>query len=136
MKRKVTTIIVDFMREYVLPFSIVTLIVGLFLFFMGIIWYIFRDLATNQTLGFYSNIIEEVGDWNFYLLVIGFIVTITGAWYIFSYYKKRKFVLEEIQTNKRSELLKRHSELKNAVKHLPSKYKKMLKEKEEELRIK
>jgi hypothetical protein len=44
--------------------------------------------------------------------------------------------LDELATNKRSELLKMHSELKQTAKKLPSKYKKMLKEKEEEFKIK
>ena len=48
----------------------------------------------------------------------------------------KKFILEEIKTDKRSEFIKRHNELRNTVKRLPSKYKEMLKEKEKELGIK
>jgi hypothetical protein len=44
--------------------------------------------------------------------------------------------LEELATNKRSELLKMHSELKLTAKKLPSKYRNMLKEKEKEFKIK
>ena len=44
--------------------------------------------------------------------------------------------LEELRTNKRSEIIKMHAELKSVVKHLPSKYRKMLKDKEKELSIK
>jgi hypothetical protein len=44
-------------------------------------------------------------------------------------------VLEELNTNKRSEFLKKHVEIKQKIKNLPSKYQKMLKEKEEELQI-
>ena len=49
--------------------------------------------------------------------------------------KPLKILLDELRTNKRSELLKKHSELKNIVKHLPKKYQKLLKDKEEELSI-
>ena len=80
--------------------------------------------------------IKNLGDWNFYLVIIGLIVFAFGAYYLYIYLKNRKFVLEELQTNKRSELLKKHVELKDTVRHLPSKYRKMLKEKETELRIK
>ena len=45
-------------------------------------------------------------------------------------------MLDEIATNKRSELLKMHSELKITAKKLPSKYRNMLKEKEKEFKIK
>ncbi|RLF29682.1 MAG: hypothetical protein DRN08_00990 [Thermoplasmata archaeon] len=128
MWKKITA----FLREYVSILSIITIVLGLLLFFMGIIWYWFRDVQ----IGLYTNIINRLEDWNAYLLVLGFIMLIMGTWYLYSYSKKRKFVLNELKTNKRSELLKRHNELEYTVKHLPSKYKKMLEEKKEELGIK
>jgi len=121
-----------FLREYVFGLSMIVMIVGFVLLLMGVIWYWFRDLQ----LGFYTDTIQNLKDGNAYLLVIGLIIFGIGVWYLYSYFKNRKFVLEEFKTNKRSELLKRHSELKDTVRHLPSKYKKMLKEKEDELRIK
>jgi len=78
---------------------------------------------------------SEYQDWSSYLLILGFIVFGFGIWYLYSYSKDRKFILEEMETNKRSELIKKHNELKVAVKHMPSKYKKMLKDKEDELKI-
>jgi hypothetical protein len=126
-----------FLREYVLSLSIITTLLGLFLFFMGIIWIFFRDSNDKITinLGFYTDNIQQFTNWNYYLLALGFIAFIFGVWYLYSYFKKRKFVLEELETNKRSELLKKRAELEDTVKHLPSKYKKMLEKKEEELRI-
>jgi len=126
-----------FLREYVLSLSIITTIVGLFLFFMGIIWFFLKNSKDEITidLGFYTAIIMQVGNYNAYVLLAGFVILIAGIWYLYSYIKHRKFVLKEIKTNKRSELLKKHGELEDAVKHLPSKYKKMLEDKKEELRI-
>ena len=128
MFRKIT----KFLGEYVFGLSIVTTVVGFFLLLMGVIWYLFSDVQ----LGFYTDMITKIGDWNAYILILGLIVFGIGVWYLYSYLKNRKFVLEEIRTNKRSEFLKKHGELKDVVKHLPSKYKDMLKEKEEELRVK
>jgi hypothetical protein len=48
---------------------------------------------------------------------------------------KRKFLLDELKTDKRSEILKKRSKLEATVKHLPSKYQRMLSEKEEEFNI-
>lgn len=127
--------ITGFLREYVFGLSIIVIIVGIFLLMMGVIWYGFGEPQELQ-LGFYTDIIYELRDGNAYFLAIGLIVFGIGVWYIYSYFKKKKFVLEEIQTNKRSEFLKKHGELKDTVKTLPSKYKKMLEEKEKELRIK
>ena len=84
------------------------------------------------TMDFYKNYI----DWSLYLLIIGFIVFAAGVWYLYSYNHRKNFILKELKTNKRSELLKNHTELKNTVRHLPSKYQKMLKDKEEEFNIK
>ena len=121
-----------FLGEYVLGLSIITTIIGIKLLFMGVIWYWFKSLK----LGFYTDTITKLADWNAYLLIAGFVILIVGVWYLYSYIKHRKFVLKEIKTNKRSELLKKHGELEDTVKHLPSKYKKMVDEKAEELRVK
>jgi predicted membrane protein len=120
-----------FLGEYVLGLSIITTIIGLFLLFMGIIWYWFKSLK----LGFYTDTITKLADWNAYLLIAGFVILIVGVWYLYSYIKHRRFLAKELKTNKRSELLKKHGELEDTVAHLPSKYGKMLDEKKEELRI-
>ena len=128
MKKKITGLL----REYVFGLSIILMIVGLFLLFMGVIFY----WISGVELGFYTDVIKELDQWNPFLLIAGLIVFGIGLYYLYSYLTKRKFVLEELGTNKRSELLKKHKELKGTVKHLPSKYKKMVKDKEEELKIK
>ena len=127
--KKITALL----REYVVGLSIIIMICGFVLLIMGVLWYWFSDAVTeNGSLQF----IRNLGDWNAYLLVGGLIIFGIGLYYIYSYITKRKFVLEEIKTNKRSEFLKKHKELKGTVKHLPSKYQKMVKDKEKELKIK
>ena len=127
--KKITALL----REYVVGLSIIIMICGFVLLIMGVLWYWFIDALTeNGSLQF----IRDLGDWNAYLLVGGLIIFGIGLYYIYSYITKRKFVLEEIKTNKRSEFLKKHKELKGTVKHLPSKYQKMVKDKEKELKIK
>ncbi|MCK5031671.1 MAG: hypothetical protein KAR64_09400 [Thermoplasmatales archaeon] len=123
--------ITGFFREYVFGLSIVTMIVGLIVLFIGVLGMWFGDVAKDLL-----NLTDDAIAWGLYVLIIGLIVFGTGIYYLYGFIVKKKFVLEELQTNKRSELLKRHSELKESVRHLPSKYKEMLKEKEKELRIK
>jgi uncharacterized membrane protein len=125
--KKITTLL----REYVVGLSIIIMICGFVLLIMGVLWYWFNDALENDSLQF----IRDLGDWNAYLLVGGLIIFGIGLYYIYSYITKRKFVLEEIQTNKRSEFLKKHKEVKGTVKNLPSKYQKMVKNKEKELKI-
>lgn len=123
--------IAGFFREYIFGLSIVTMIVGLLVLFIGILGIWFADDAQDLL-----NITKEVTDWCPYVLIIGLIVFGAGLYYLYSFIKNKNFVLEEIETNKRSEFLKRHSDLKDSVRYLPSKYKEMLKEKEKELKIK
>ena len=78
----------------------------------------------------------ELDQWNAFVLIGGLIIFGIGTYYLYSYQMNRAFVLEEITTNKRSEFLKKHKELKVRIKHLPSKYQKMVEDKEKELKIK
>jgi hypothetical protein len=79
---------------------------------------------------------QDVLNWSLYVLIGGFIVFIAGIWYLWVFIKNKRFLLKELETNKRSEFMKLQSELQEAVRHLPSKYKKLLSEKEESLKIK
>jgi hypothetical protein len=100
---------------------------------MGVVYLFFISIAepTNSLLQF----IYVIDVWNDYILVAGLIIFGIGVYYLYSYLNKRKFVLDELKTDKRSEILKKRSKLEAAVKHLPSKYQRMLSEKEEECNI-
>jgi len=121
----------NFIREFQLIFSIILTIVGAIVLFFGIICTFFTDNAKEI-----FNLTDDFIDWNIYMLIAGFIVFAFGAWYLYVFVKNKRFIAEELETKKRSEFLKKHSELKKIVKHMPSKYHKMLKEKEEELKVK
>jgi len=131
-RRKMAGKITNFFRETQFIFSIILTILGFFVLFIGAtgIW---LPEITKSLLKLEDG--SDFLNWSLYLLIIGFIIFVAGVWYLYSFLKNRKFVLEEIKTNKRSELLKKHAELKNTVKHMPSKYRKLLKDKEEELKI-
>lgn len=120
--------IVLFLREYVFIFSILLMIVGVILLSMGVMYYAFP----TANIDFVMNI----GEWNFYIGILGLIALAFGIYYLYSFEKNKRFVEKELQTQKRSEFLKRHIEVRNTVKHLPSKYSQLLKQKEKELRIK
>ncbi len=119
------------LREYIFPLSIVTTIIGGILFILGLLGVLLPDILEG-TLQLPRDFIP----WTPYLLIIGFFILITGVWYLYSYIKNKNFILKEIETNKRSEFIKKRLELHNAAKHLPSKYQIMIREKEAELRIK
>lgn len=119
-----------FFREFVMIFSIILIIIGIFVLIIGL-----TGILEGNPMNF-MNLSEEILNWGLYFLILGFLAFGTGVWYLYSFSKNRKFILDEIKTNKRSELLKKQTELRNVVKHLPSKYKKILSDKEQELSIK
>jgi type VI protein secretion system component VasK len=120
--------IVGFVREYIFILSIICLALGIIAITFPIMHYAFTDVQPE--------LISQLGEWNFYLIFIGFILIVAGIWYLYVYLKNRKFILEEIDTNKRSEFLKRHAELINVVRKMPVRFQDMVEEKERELKIK
>ncbi|MCD6571843.1 MAG: hypothetical protein J7K62_01065 [Thermoplasmata archaeon] len=119
-------------REYLLPINIIILIAGAFLITMGTIWIWFNNLELDG----FTDLVHLIGGYNYWLFAFGILLLGIAVWYIFDFYRKRKFVLEELKTDKRSEFIKKHLEVEEAVKYLPSKYRKMLEEKKKELKIK
>jgi hypothetical protein len=126
--------IIGFLREYVLGLSILTIILGAIFCFMGVVYLFFINIAepVNSPIHFIK---DPIGIWNDYILIAGLIILGVGVYYLYSYITKRKYVLDELKTDKRSEILKKRSKLESTVKKLPSKYQKMLTEKEEEFNI-
>jgi len=120
------------LREIIAPLSVVLIVLGALSFLMGTIWIWF----SNAEIWMLSSIVESLNNWNYYLFVIGIVLLITGAWYLYDFFRKRKFLLEEIKTDRRSDLVKRKAELEDIVKRLPKKYEKMLEDKKRELKIK
>jgi len=125
--------IVGFLREYVLVLSILLLIPALLFIIMGVVYLFFISSAEPTTSLFHF--IYQVGIWNDYILVLGLILLSISAYYLYSFFTKRKYVLDELNTDKRSEILKKRSKLESTVKQLPSKYQKMLSDKEDEFDI-
>lgn len=126
--------ITGFLREYVAVFSVIITVIGLFLLFMGISWFWVKSIIQSKTSPLYF--IYTLKDWNAYTLTAGLIIFGIGFYYIYSFLKKRKFVMDELKSDKRSEILKMRIKLESTVKHLPSKYQRRLTEKEDELNIK
>ena len=125
--------IVGFLREYVLALSILIIIPGILFIFMGVIYVLFLSIAGPGSILHFIK--DPIGVWNDYILVAGLIILGIGVYYLYSYSKKRKFLLDELNTDKRSEILKKRSKLESTVKHLPSKYQRMLTDKEDEFNI-
>ncbi|MCJ2513130.1 MAG: hypothetical protein LN408_01625 [Candidatus Thermoplasmatota archaeon] len=127
MKGKIS----GFLREHILILSLLTIIIGIIILIIGILGIWFKDEIKNMI-----NFMDTLIPWSLYILIIGLILFGMGIYYLYMFVTKKNFIMKEIETNKRSEFIKKHAELKYSVKYLPSKYKEMLKRKEKELKIK
>ena len=88
--------ITGLLREYVFGLSIIIIAIGLFLLFMGVIFY----WINSMELGFYTDMIKKLDQWNAFLLVGGLIIFGIGIYYLYSFIMNRKFVLEEFAGRK------------------------------------
>lgn len=116
-------------REIRFPVSLLLAVLGLVFTISGVVWIFLRE----SKLGLLSKLAEFFGNWNYYLIIIGVVILFAGVWYAYDYISKKKFLLEEIKTDRKSELVKTKAKLEKIAKTLPRKYEKMLIEKEEEL---
>lgn len=126
--------IVTFFREFVFVFSLILITVGIIFMIVGGVFYLAPSLIENQESMMYF--VYTWGNWNAYILVAGLILFGIGTYYLYSYEKKKRFMLKGLKIDKRSELLKKHAEMKNTAKRLPKKYQQLLEEKEEQCGIK
>jgi hypothetical protein len=126
--------IIGFLREYIVALSILILIQATLFIIMGVVYLFFIGIADPVTSPLHF-IKDPLGIWNDYILIAGLIILGVGVYYLYSFFTKRKYVLDELKTDKRSEILKKRSKLESTVKQLPSKYQKMLSDKEDEFNI-
>lgn len=126
-----TNILGRMWKEYIMGISIALLIIGLIVLIFGIFGTWSSDMLTDML-----RIHPDVLDWSLYILIIGAILTFLGGYYLYDFLRNKRFLLDKIETNKRSEFMKYHAQLKNAVRKLPSKYQEMLHKKEKQLRLK
>ena len=119
-----------FFREYVYVLSIITIIIGIPITIFGALGILTTIL--QDSMGISSNIVE----WSLYILGLGIIILLTGVFYLYIFQKNKRFFFDELETNKRSEFVKKHQEIKNSVRYLPKKYQKILHNKEKEFKIK
>ena len=119
------------LREYIFVLSIILAIIGAIVLVIGILGTWWKQMVMDA-LGFSDDIVV----WSPYILALGVIVLLLGIWYLYSFINNKRILSEGLQTNKRSEFVKNHAELKIAARRLPSRYLHELQEKEREFRFK
>ena len=80
--------ITGFFREYIFVMSIVTIVVGLPILFIGVLGMWFGNVAKDLL-----NLTDDAIVWGLYVLIMGLIVFGIGVYYLYSFMVKKKFVL-------------------------------------------
>ena len=119
------------LREYMFGLSIILIIIGAIIFIFGTIGILSPDMLKDS-----MGLEEAILNWSPYIFGLGIIILLTGIYYLYSFETNKRFLISEIETNKRSEFVKRHADLKKAARNLPTKYQDILHEKEKELKVK
>ena len=104
-----------FFREYIYGLSIFTAIIGVVVLIFGVLGILTNILQDSLDIN------RDLLEWSPYIFGLGVIVFLVGIYYLYSYLKNKRFFIAELDTNKRSEFVKKHQEIKNSVKYLPKK---------------
>lgn len=96
LKRVLTT--------YVLYFGLVLLIVGIILMIFGILGMFYS--GSDYIEGSIQGVIDLIGDWKYWCILVGPILIIAGGWYFFDNIKKRKEFIELMETTSKKKFIK------------------------------
>ncbi len=120
-----------FLYKKQIPLSIIALIAGLFLFILGL----FEVVLTDYSPPIISDMGDAIGDWIYWLLVIGGFLTLIFGWLIIDRFKKMKEFKDLIETESKSKFIKNIARIETLALALGPQYEDKVIEKEEEFNI-
>ena len=118
-------------REHFYFLMLVTLIVGIFLFVIGIFGLV-QDYAPPGI----DTLIDRIGYWYFWCLIFGFFAVVGGGFYYIDGRKKIKQFEELLESNSKAKFIRSCAEIEKTLWHLPSSYSVRYQEKCKEYKIK
>jgi hypothetical protein len=91
------------LTTYTLYFGLVLLIMGLILTILGILgmFYSGSDFLKGNVQG----VIDLIGDWKYWCILVGPILVLAGGWYFFDNIKKRQEFKELMETTSKKKFL-------------------------------
>lgn len=121
-----------FFITYTLHFSLVVLILGIFFTILGIFGVFYSYLAPD----FIKDILDVVGDWMFWCVLVGPLMVIIGGLYFGDNIAKRKEFKELIETTSKAKFIRNMDQIEYLAWKLTSKHQSLVMEKKEEFKIK
>lgn len=119
-------------RNYKLPISAVMLIAGMLLLFFSTYYLMFY----RQQPDFVKNITEPLGNWNYWVFLLGLVLAAAGAWYIYDTLRKLREFFEYLHSDSKATFRNNLADLMYLAEHLGDRYVEMVEEKKREWKIK
>ncbi len=122
---------------FTLQLGLLLLILGVILTVLGIYGvFIYDSKAEEPPPETLVNIMNSIGDWKYWCLLMGPIVLIAGGWYFFDNVTKRREFRGLMETTSKSKFIKNQDRVEFLAWKLTYKHQEQLAEKKKELNIK
>ncbi len=121
----------NLIREYLIEFAAVILIIGVIVTLFGL-----NCFYTNTVLStIFGDLSEDIGDWKYWLILIGPILLLTGGWYLYDTFNKIREFKQLVDIDSRSKFIKNLDRIEYLAWRLSSKYEDEVLERKNKLRI-
>ena len=120
------------LKNFKVYFYILLIALGLIMTVISVFGFFF----TESTPDFIKGAVSAVGNWKYWLIVIGPVLVIADIWYVYVHIRDKKRFLEIIESDSRSKFKKNLKELETLAYTLGKKYQRMLGEKKKMWKIK
>ena len=122
-----------FLTTYTLQLGLLLFILGILLTILGIFGVFVVNDDSPQYL---QNIVESVGDWIYWCVLVGPLIFIAGAWYFFDNISKRREFKELIDTTSKAKFIRNLDRIEFLAWKLSLDHQKQLIDKKKEFHIK
>lgn len=121
-----------FLTTYTLQFGFILFILGIILTILGFFGVFYYD----NSPGFLKRVIDSVGDWKYWCILIGPVLIIAGGWYFFDNINKRKEFKNLIETTSKAKFIRNLDRVEFLAWKLTPDHQNTLVEKKNEFHIK
>jgi hypothetical protein len=122
-----------FLTTYALQLGFLLLILGILLTLLGIIGVFVVD---DESPKYLQNIVDSVGAWIYWCVLVGPLVLIAGAWYFFDNISKRREFKDLIDTTSKAKFIRNLDRIEFLAWKLTMNHQKQLMDKKKEFHIK
>ncbi|MHA2218898.1 MAG: DUF3198 domain-containing protein [Candidatus Hodarchaeales archaeon] len=132
-----------FLTTYTLQFGLVLFIIGIILTIIGIYGvFIYEEPKADPITGelppeeFDDRMVDTIGDWIYWCILIGPVLLIAGGWYFFDNINKRREFKELIATTSKAKFIRNQDNIEFLAWKLTQKHQNQLADKKKEFHIK